>query len=61
VGAVHGEGHHRVGKDEAQYGDKRTEDHAVFVHVTESGDPERARRLAAHIGGEAPGEERLGR
>lgn len=60
MGAVHGEGHHRVGKDEAPYGDEWTEDHAVFVHVTESGDPERARRLAAHIGGEVPGEERLG-
>ncbi|MFJ3983614.1 hypothetical protein [Streptomyces fungicidicus] len=46
--------------DEAQYGDRWTEDHTVFVHVTKYGDPERARKLAAHIGGEVLGEAQLG-
>ncbi|MGW0139881.1 hypothetical protein [Streptomyces calvus] len=46
--------------DEAQYGDTWTEDHTVFVHVTKYGDPERAQKLAAHIGSEVLGEEQLG-
>lgn len=45
--------------DGAQYGDW-TEDHTVFVHVTKSGDPERAQKLAAHIGSEVLGEAQLG-
>ncbi|WP_243762367.1 hypothetical protein [Streptomyces sp. Tu 3180] len=45
--------------DEAQY-DRWTEDHTVFVHVTKHGDLERARKLAAHIGGEVLGEAQLG-
>jgi hypothetical protein len=46
--------------DEAQYDDKWTEDHTVFVHVTKHGDLERARKLAAHIGSEVLGEAQLG-
>ncbi|MEU7467091.1 hypothetical protein AB0A94_00750 [Streptomyces sp. NPDC044984] len=46
--------------DEAQYGDKWTEGHTVFVHVTKHGDLERAQKLAAHIGSEVLGEEQLG-
>lgn len=46
--------------DEAQYGDEWTEDHTVFVHVTKDGDPERAQKLAAHIGSEVLGEEQIG-
>ncbi|GAA4954611.1 hypothetical protein ADK41_02610 [Streptomyces caelestis] len=45
--------------DEAQYG-HWTEEHTVFVHVTKFGDPPRARKLAAHIGGEVLGEAQLG-
>lgn len=46
--------------DEAQYDHKWTEDHTVFVHVTKHGDPERAQKLAAHIGSEVLGEAQLG-
>jgi hypothetical protein len=46
--------------DEAQYDDKWTEDHTVFVHVTKHGDLERAQKLAAHIGSEVLGEDQLG-
>jgi hypothetical protein len=45
--------------DRAQYGDW-TEAHTVFVHVTKHGDLPRARKLAAHIGGEVLGEAQLG-
>ncbi|MFI1420964.1 hypothetical protein ACH4VX_23910 [Streptomyces sp. NPDC020731] len=45
--------------DTAQY-DKWTEEHTVFVHVTKSGDLDRARKLAAHIGSEVLGEAQLG-
>ena len=45
--------------DEAQWGEW-TEEHTVFVHVTKHGDPERAQKLAAHIGSEVLGEEQLG-
>ncbi|MFD7705063.1 hypothetical protein [Streptomyces caelestis] len=47
--------------DEAQHGGRWTEEHTVFVQVTEFGDLPRARRLAAHIGGEVLGEAQLGR
>jgi hypothetical protein len=46
--------------DEAQYDDKWTEEHTVFVHVTKYGDLDRARKLAAHIGSEVLGEVQLG-
>ncbi|MEU0167626.1 hypothetical protein ABZ214_19490 [Streptomyces iakyrus] len=45
--------------DRAQRG-RRTEEHTVFVHVTKYGDLPRARKLAAHIGGEVLGEPQLG-
>ncbi|MFJ7290321.1 hypothetical protein [Streptomyces collinus] len=45
--------------DRAQRG-RWTEEHTVFVHVTKFGDLPRARKLAAHIGGEVLGEPQLG-
>ncbi|MFC5674389.1 hypothetical protein [Streptomyces incanus] len=45
--------------DDAQYG-TWAEEHTVFVHVTKYGDLARARKLAAHIGGDVLGEVQLG-
>ncbi|TGN79187.1 hypothetical protein E5083_05920 [Streptomyces bauhiniae] len=45
--------------DQAQ-ADRWTEHHTVFVHVNNWGDLPRARKLAAHIGGEVLGEAQLG-
>lgn len=46
--------------DEAQYDDKWTEDHTVFVHVSKHDDPDRARTLAAYIGSRVLGYAQLG-
>ncbi|MGA5220541.1 hypothetical protein ACPCAE_31335 [Streptomyces cinereoruber] len=45
--------------EEAQW-DRWSEHHTVFVHVSKFGDLSRARKLAAHIGGEALGEPQIG-
>lgn len=45
--------------DQAQW-DRWTEHHTVFVHVDKYGDLPRARKLAAHIGGEVLGEAQQG-
>ncbi|MGI5365713.1 hypothetical protein [Streptomyces iakyrus] len=47
-----------MGKGHA--GGRWTEEHTVFVHVTEYGDLPGARRPAAHIGGEVLGEPQCG-
>lgn len=45
--------------DHAQWG-RWTEHHTVFVHVDKFGDPQRAQKLAAHIGSEVLGDSQLG-
>ncbi|MGV9688138.1 hypothetical protein ACWDUX_03345 [Streptomyces sp. NPDC003444] len=45
--------------EQAQW-DRWSEYHTVFVHVSKFGDLSRARKLAAHIGGEVLGEPQLG-
>ncbi|MGX1133280.1 hypothetical protein RKD49_005470 [Streptomyces glaucescens] len=59
-GAIHEDGVQVVFHGDEAQPDRWTAHHTVFVHVHKRGDLARARKLAAHIGGEVLGEPQLG-